>query len=283
MSRLRQRWRRARLGVPTVLGFASHGHFAPDRHAGAALRPMHYPAVERAFRAAEPAFADHLAYLDGLRDDLVAIGSQPPPAPRWTQGWFPTLDAAAAYGMIRRHRPPLVVEVGSGHSTRFLARAIADGGVAARQVAIDPEPRAGIAGLPVEHVAAPVQQADPSVFAALGPGSMLFVDSSHIAMPGSDVDVLLNRVLPDLPAGVLVHIHDIHLPDDHPEAWHWRGYNEQCLVVPLITGGGYRVLFSSHHVATRMGDVLAASVVGSLPCEPAAPPGSLWLQKLVAP
>ena len=54
-------------------------------------------------------------------------------------------------------------------------------------------------------------------------------------------------------------------------------------VVPLITGGGYRVLFSSHHVATRMGDVLAASVVGSLPCEPAAPPGSLWLQKLVAP
>ena len=54
-------------------------------------------------------------------------------------------------------------------------------------------------------------------------------------MPGSDVDLLLNRVLPRLPAGVLVHIHDIFLPFDYPPIWGWRAYNEQQGVLPLLT------------------------------------------------
>ena len=43
------------------------------------------------------------------------------------QDWFSGLDAAAAYCLIREHRPARVVEIGSGHSTRFIARAIRDG------------------------------------------------------------------------------------------------------------------------------------------------------------
>ena len=33
-------------------------------------------------------------------------------------------------------------------------------------------------------------------------GDFVTIDSSHILMPGSDVDILLNRVLPALPVGV---------------------------------------------------------------------------------
>ena len=72
----------------------------------------------------------------------------------------------------------------------------------------------------------------------LAPGDVLSIDSSHILMPGTDVDILLNRVLPALPAGVLVHIHDVFLPDDYPPAWSWRGYNEQLGVAALVQGGG---------------------------------------------
>ena len=44
------------------------------------------------------------------------------------QSWFPTLDAAVAYAIVRAYKPPRIVEVGSGHSTRFLSRAASDGG-----------------------------------------------------------------------------------------------------------------------------------------------------------
>ena len=36
-------------------------------------------------------------------------------------------------------------------------------------------------------------------------------------MPGSDVDLLLNAVLPRLQPGVLIHLHDIFLPDPYPD------------------------------------------------------------------
>ena len=48
--------------------------------------------------------------------------------------------------MVRSLRPRRIVEVGSGHSTRFLARAVADGGLDTRITAIDPRPRASIRG-----------------------------------------------------------------------------------------------------------------------------------------
>jgi hypothetical protein len=116
-------------------------------------------------------------------------------------------------------------------------------------------------------------------FEALSAGDILFIDSSHILMPGSDVDTLFNRVLPALPAGVRVHIHDIFLPDDYPVAWEWRGYNEQLAVAALLQGGGYRLLFASHYVASRMADAVAASVAGRLTLLPGAMETSLWLEK----
>ena len=95
-----------------------------------------------------------LSSIEKYRRELESIGSEPPPAPRWNQDWFPRLDAAAAYATVRETRPRRIVEVGSGHSTRFLARAVADGGLATRITAIDPRPRAAIRGLNVEWLQA---------------------------------------------------------------------------------------------------------------------------------
>ena len=99
-------------------------------------------------------------------------------------------------------------------------------------------------------------------------------------MPGSDVDLILNRVLPILPAGALIHLHDIFLPDGYPPAWSWRGYNEQSAVAPLLTSGGYRLLWSSRYVATRMASEVRAAGLGALALLPGAHEASLWLEKL---
>lgn len=272
--------RRAWFGLSTVLGLKARGFFIPYRYAdtlpGPGNRPP-YDAIEALFTACRGHFAEVLAGLTPLADDLRAIGTAPPPAPRWEQSWFPRLDAAMAYGLLRQRKPRLVVEVGSGHSTRFLARAVADGGLATRILAIDPAPRADLARLPVELCRETLQAAGAAPFRELAPGDFLMIDSSHILMPGSDVDFLLGRVLPLLPDGVWVHFHDIFLPDDYPAAWNWRGYNEQLGVLALLLGGGWEVGFSSRYAVTRMAGDLARSPVAALPLPAEALESGLWL------
>ena len=270
----RGRWRRLALGLPTVLGLTPRGWFIPHRYAPLLPPPgaqPPYPAVEALFESHAAAFEAVIDLIDGHAAALEAKRSL------LDQSWFPSLDAAVAYALVRDRKPQHVVEVGSGHSTRVLAKAL--GGVG-EIFAIDPAPRADIAGLPgVQVVPSTVQAAAPEVFDRLGPGDVLFIDSSHILMPGSDVDLLLSRVLPRLPSGVLVHIHDIFLPFDYPPIWGWRAYNEQQGVLPLLTTGAYVPIFSSVWACRRLGDRLARSLVTRLPSPSEAMSTSLWLEK----
>jgi hypothetical protein len=217
-----------------------------------------------------------LTSIEEFAADLEAIGSAPPPAPRWNQDWFPRLDAAAAYAMVRSLKPRRIVEVGSGHSTRFLARAVADGGLDTRITAIDPEPRATIEKLPVEWLRTPVQRV--AAFPPLGAGDILFIDSSHQVKPGSDVEFLLKAVLPLLPAGVHVHFHDIFIPDDYPPQWQWRRYNEQAAVAALIESNVFTVEFASHALVSRTPEKICG-VLARLPLLPGAIESSLWLTR----
>lgn len=273
-SKLRGRWRRFALGLPTVLGLKPRGWFIPHRYAPLLPPPgaqPPYPAIERLFEEHGDQFTAVLDAVDARAEALESCKAM------FEQSWFPSLDAAVAYALVRERKPRHIIEVGSGHSTRLLSKAL--GGVG-EILAIDPAPRADIADLPGVRVKSSTLQAAPDkVFDSLVQGDVLFIDSSHILMPGSDVDILLNRVLPRLPSGTLVHIHDIFLPFDYPSIWGWRAYNEQQGVVPLLTSGAFRPLFSSVWAERRMADRLAASVISRLPRPPDALPASLWLEK----
>ncbi|MFO1113457.1 MAG: class I SAM-dependent methyltransferase, partial [Rhodospirillales bacterium] len=259
------------------------GFFIPHHYAPATLAVAGdgYPALVPLFSSAEPALRQVFDAVDGCASALLAIAEDaaPAPAPRFRQDWFPRLDAAAAYALVCSRRPARLVEVGCGHSTRWFARAVADGGLATLLTALDPRPRASLAGLPVTFIRTPLQRAGGGPFDALAAGDILSLDGSHILMPGTDVDIALNRVLPRLPAGVLVHVHDIFLPDPYPLRWAWRGYNEQQAIAAMLAGGGWRILWSSHWAATRMADRLTRSVAARLPLLPGAFEASLWLEK----
>ncbi|MGH8735063.1 MAG: hypothetical protein ACREVB_15375, partial [Burkholderiales bacterium] len=135
-----------------------------------------------------------------------------------------------------------------------------------------PEPRASISGLKVDWLRSPVEtlQALPQ----LEKDDILFIDSSHQLKPGNDVDFLLNKVIPRLPAGVRVHFHDIFLPDDYPAHWAWRRYDEQQAVAALLEKRIFRMDFSSHQAAGHLSGALAR-----LPLVPGALESSLWLTK----
>lgn len=275
-------WRRTWMGSATVTGLGRFGFFIPYRYASEIppAQDIHYQALEDEFTAAKSAQMEFLKILNEHAEVYEKIGKIPPPAPRWLQVWFPRLDGAVAYAMVVRHRPTRIVEVGSGHSTRFLAKAVMDADLNCRITSIDPAPRADISSLKAVHLLqCQLAKAKRTVFSELAPGDVLFIDSSHILMPGSDVDFLLNEILPTLPTGVLVHVHDVFLPDSYPPEWSWRGYNEQQGVAALIHGGRYEIMFSSHYAQTRLRDTVADTVIGHLPIPVGAVESSLWLRK----
>jgi hypothetical protein len=274
---MRAWWRRLRFGLSTILGLKPLGFFIPYRYAGS-TEALDYPALVPLFNDAAPRFREVLSEIERHSEGLRRIASGNHSA-RFGQDWFPRLDAAAAYALVMREAPRRIVEVGSGHSTRFLAAAVADGGLSTAITCIDPAPRAPLSGLCVQHVSALLSQADPAIFGALESGDILFIDSSHVAMPGTDVDRLFLDVLPRLKRGVLVHVHDVTLPDAYPPAWAWRGYNEQLLVAALIQGGGYELVFASHYVARTLLQTPALAILAELPLPTGAVETSLWMQK----
>ena len=282
MPPVRSRLRRLGFGLTTVLGLKRRGIFIPYRYADrlpTAGRADAYPRQGALLQGREPALRGWLDALEGYDAALRAIPETGgPPDPRWDQGWFAPLDAAIAYTLVRTRKPKRIVEVGSGHSTRFLARAVRDGALGCEITCIDPAPRATLTGQPVTFRRQTLQDAGVEAVAELRPGDLLFIDSSHVLVPGSDVDLVLTQLLADLPQGALVHFHDIFLPDDYPAAWAWRGYNEQSGVAALLSAG-WRVLFASHYAATRLGDRVGAGTVGTLPGAAEAIPSSLWLEK----
>ncbi|NQW08909.1 MAG: class I SAM-dependent methyltransferase, partial [Alphaproteobacteria bacterium] len=120
------------------------GFFIPHRYARSVRRVETYLELTPLLRAAEPSMHAVLAAIDRHADIVEAFNDTDPPAPRWQQDWFPGLDGAAAYVLVRERRPAQILEIGSGHSTRFLARAVADGGLDTTITCVDPAPRADL-------------------------------------------------------------------------------------------------------------------------------------------
>jgi len=276
MNPVRTTVRRFRMGLATLLG-RPRGFFTPYRYAASVVPPGPYPAVESVFRAAEPEFARVLDLIDSHGARLRGFDG-PPPEPRWSQSWFPRLDGAASYALVSEARPARIVEVGSGHSTRMLARAAADAGGGTRITCIDPQPRAALKGVPVEWIERVLAPSDVALFEALGAGDIAFFDSSHVLWPGSDVDMVVNRILPVLAPGVLVHLHDVLLPDPYPADWDWRGYTEQNGLAGWFLGGVYRPVFASHYAITRM-DAARRPGIAPLALIEGARETSLWLRR----
>lgn len=133
--------------------------------------------------------------------------------------------AAALHGLVRRHRPRRVIEVGSGLSSLVLSGALernAQDGRRAVYTIVDPYPspllRSGLPGL-TRIVETPVEESDLALYTALEADDILFIDSGHAVKTGGDVNFEILEVLPRLAPGVLVHFHDIGLPYEYPEVY----------------------------------------------------------------
>jgi hypothetical protein len=239
-----------------VLHRASDVVVLPRLPAGPAVSAC--PGLDRNLAAAGDIFA---RTLPRFRDEWGAFPRDAAPGRYgYANPYFSLVDAAVCHALVRERRPPLVVEVGSGYSTLVLRGALDRNG-AGRLISIDPEPRIDVSAAAHELRRTQAQQVPVAFFRELPPGAILFIDSSHRAGPGSDVNHLLLEVVPALAPGVLVHVHDIYLPEDYPAGWNvdegWH-YTEQYLLQALLSfSSGLRVLWPARKVLRERDSELA--------------------------
>jgi hypothetical protein len=213
--------------------------------------PLHYPEVVRrrppTYRFEEIArrFERHAEamgrFLAALLPVMYSAELERVPAekagdtePYWNNGFFSGDDARLAYAVAVRHEPRTILEIGSGNSTKFFRKAIADHGLRTRLVSIDPQPRAEIAGIADRILFQSVLDVPPATFRDLRAGDVLFIDGSHLVFNGTDVVYCLLELFPALAEGVLVHIHDIALPFEYDSTFSDRCYNEQYMLAMLL-------------------------------------------------
>ncbi len=230
--------------------------------------------AQRAFLRETPSFAGELSALP------FAGADAPETTFFWGNDQFSHSDASLYYSMIRRFRPNRIVEVGAGHSTKLAHQAVRDNG-SGRILCIDPHAPRWLSALDgVEILVRPVQDAPDATFLGLAPNDILFIDGSHISKTGSDVNHLFLRILPRMPKGVLVHIHDICLPYEYPKRWadevlcYW---NEQYVLAGLLANSPkWEILLGVYFLQKTGIDVLKPYV----PSVPGVFPGggSLWLR-----
>ena len=270
----KQRLKTARRAIATALGLGRHGFFIPFAHARSVPAPPPvYAELEAVFDQARPAIQSVLDLIAGTGQ--IAAACAGPLRDHWNGGYFGPLDTAAAFALAHDRKPAQIIEVGSGSSTHTLAAAVGAGGIRC----IDPVPRHAISALGVSWEQAVLSAAHVDLFRGLGPGDIAFFDSSHVLFEGTDVDIIQNRILPALRPGVLVHIHDIILPDPYPTTWAHRAYTEQIGLGGWLCGGAYRIVFASHYAATRMRPETQAAL-SSLPPHGGPGGGSLWLERV---
>lgn len=171
-----------------------------------------------------------------------------------------TLDALVDYATVRWAKPKRIIEIGSGRSTHVLNRAIADNGDGGQITCIDPAPRLDISALPVTIHRRTASPDDVAMVSQLEANDILFIDSSHILMPGTDCDIEFNLLFPALRPGVIVHVHDIFLPYAYPPTWEPRNWNESCGLAPWVLSDAFEVIFPTYCATQERYDELYAAM-----------------------
>lgn len=243
-------------------------------------RPLH-PELAAIIEADRTAQIDRLrtclAVADTCRSWPVAENPGDPALPWRDNPFLRPADQAVLYGLLRQIRPERYLEIGSGMSTRVAWQARRDGAFPMEIVSIDPEPRLAISALCDQVHRRPLEEMADVFRSLVTPRTVVFFDGSHRSFPGSDVTVFFLEILPRLPAGAIVHIHDIYLPADYPRDLGPRYWSEQYLLAAYLLGGARHVkviLPCAHLMDTEPGRTLFAQATG----ESTATGSSFWLQ-----
>ena len=204
----------------------------------------------------------------------------------YDQSWFCYADAIFLYSFLRQTKPRKIVEVGSGFSSAVILDTLERFLPQQTEITfIEPYPDRLISILKNhdknKHLIlnTRVQEAPIEVLRSLGPGDLLFIDSSHVVKCGSDVSFLMFDIMPQLSSGVFVHFHDVFYPFEYPPGWLTAGryWNEAYFLRAFLA---YNSEWNIYFFNTYIGFVFKDFIKENMPLCLKNSGGSLYIQRI---
>jgi predicted O-methyltransferase YrrM len=198
---------------------------------------------------------------------------------------YGTSSGALLFCMLNFLKPRRIIEVGSGYSSALMLDT--NEHVFSKSIDltfIEPYPlRLKKLLKPSDYqnvriIEKRLEDVDFEVFSELEPNDILFIDSTHIAKIGSDVNTLIFEILPRLKKGVYVHIHDILYPFEYPKDWIYNGisWNEAYMFRSfLMYNEVFKIQFFNTYALQAFPDIIK-----EMPLFGVDIGGCLWLKKM---
>jgi predicted O-methyltransferase YrrM len=151
---------------------------------------------------------------------------------QFKNGFYSYTDGIVLYSMMRHYKPKRMIEIGSGFSSAVMLDT--NEFFFNKQIDltfIDPYPERLLSLMSEDDkknatvIISDAQVIELDIFKKLEAGDILFIDSSHVAKTGSDVNYILFEILPILKSGVIIHFHDIFFPFEYPKDWVYKRFN----------------------------------------------------------
>lgn len=197
------------------------------------------------------------------------------------------VDAFVLYAMIRNKKPRVFIEIGSGESTKISLLALSkneDEGFACQLTAIEPFPKRFLKEIENKNfklIQSDVQDIDVDFLAQ---ADILFIDSSHVAKIGSDVNYEILDIVPRLKVGALVHWHDIMIPVNYSKSWIEHGnkfWNESYMVHAfMLYNKSFKVIWASKYMQLNYPDELVSTIAYFNPEDPNQQLSSFWIERV---
>jgi predicted O-methyltransferase YrrM len=236
--------------------------------------------------------------LENEADFNIPFEKKPPRRYFGESPSYQYVDGIVLYAMMIKYKPKNVIEVGSGSSSGCMLDASEDRELNTSFTFIEPAPQYCLEKVvgredyekhTIDLVNKKVQDVPLDTFATLQQNDILFIDSSHVAKPGSDVNFLLTEVLPRLNKGVIIHFHDIYYPFEYTREYLlelkllWsEAYSVHNF---LLFNNSFKILFFSDYIRNTLNEDdsfasefpgFASSKFWSHPVRPK----NLWIQRI---
>jgi hypothetical protein len=205
----------------------------------------------------------------------------------WTENpAYGDTDARFLTAMLHHFRPAKLIELGCGYSSAVTLDArdrFLDFGL--DLTFVDPYPEL-LESLVSESDRSSVsihtvgtQEVDLDLLRELGQNDVLFIDSTHVAKTGSDVNRIFFEILPALNPGVLIHLHDVFSRFEYPRDWvtEQRGWTEQYVLRAFLQ---YNTQFEIVLWPNFLWAIHAGSLVDRYPIMANNAGGAFWMRKV---
>ncbi len=203
-------------------------------------------------------------------------------------GSFESVDSEILYAFIRYFNPKKIIEIGSGFSSLIIINALEKNGESKFPInfkIIDPykSDLSDLVALPTftKLIRRKVQEVQLSEFKKLKKNDILFIDSTHILSIGSDVWFIFGKILPNLNKGVIVHFHDIFLPNEYSKKQvldNYYFFNEQYILHSFLAfNNSFEVLWSGAYMNIKYPKSLRSAFKSY---SKKTSPASFWIKKI---